>query len=53
MPLYSFREKYIEDQLAKRLGKQKPSETPGTADTARTEEDDLYSIPENLRVRAK
>lgn len=45
------REKYIEAQLAKRLGRKKPSETADTADVEQTEEDELYSIPENLRVQ--
>ena len=44
-------EKYIEAQLAKRLGRRKPSETADAGNAARTEEDELYSIPENLRVQ--
>ncbi|KAK9914818.1 hypothetical protein WJX75_000921 [Coccomyxa subellipsoidea] len=44
-------EKYIEAQLAKRLGRQKPSEIEDVGDAARTDEDDLYSIPENLRAQ--
>lgn len=44
-------EKYIEAQLAKRLGRRKPSEFADAADVARTEEDELYSIPENLRAQ--
>ena len=46
----SCREKYIEEQLRKRLGKRKDSDDPEQDGAERAEEDDLYSIPANLQV---
>ena len=43
------REKYIESQLAKRLGIQ-PKKEGEEGNGAVSPEDDLYSIPDNLRV---
>ena len=45
------REKYIESQLAKRLGKRRKSEGEDDGDDVKAEEDDLYNIPDNLKVR--
>ena len=44
------REKYIKAQLAKRLGRQGKGTETGKGDTAKTLEDELYSIPDNLKV---
>ena len=46
------REKYIESQLAKRLGKRRKSEGEDEGDGPQAEEDDLYNIPDNLKVRS-
>lgn len=45
-----FREKYIEEQLRKRLGKKRDSEAAEGDMNAMAEEDDLYAIPTNLQV---
>ena len=45
------REKYIESQLAKRLGKRRKSEGEDDGADPQAEEDDLYNIPDNLKVR--
>ncbi|CAK0781381.1 hypothetical protein CVIRNUC_005359 [Coccomyxa viridis] len=42
-------EKYIEEQLRKRLGKRKDSDDPEQDGAERAEDDDLYSIPANLQ----
>ncbi len=44
------REKYIEEQLRKRLGKRRDSEEGEDDQNGNAEEDDLYAIPANLRV---
>ena len=45
------REKFIEEQLRKRLGKRRDSEEGVDDQNGNAEEDDLYAIPANLRVR--
>ncbi len=44
------REKYIEEQLRKRLGKRRDSEEGEGEENGNAEEDDLYTIPANLQV---
>lgn len=45
-----FREKFIDEQLRKRLGKKRDSEAVEEDKDGNAEEDDLYIIPVNLQV---
>ena len=51
--LHFCREKYIEQQMEKRLGKQKKAETEEPESQADRDERELYTIPDDLKVGCK
>lgn len=50
--LWARREKYVEAQLAKRLGRAKEAADAAPLDAQQRAEQELYGVPENLKASA-
>ena len=48
--MWDRREKYVEMQLAKRLGRAKEAANTEPLDAQQREEQELYGVPENLKA---